>query len=98
MSANRKSISHRFHLFEVAFVWHLTKETIHLSLGCLQGGRGAGLEAAEVMSLCQNRGYELLANLGELASQGKRKAVFVEMTALQSSRGQISIRVSENAT
>ena len=36
--ANLKSISHRCHLFEVAFVWELTKETIHLPLGCLQGG------------------------------------------------------------
>ena len=32
--ANLKSISH----FEVAFVWELTKETIHLPLGCLQIG------------------------------------------------------------
>ena len=38
LRANRKSISHRCHLFEVAFVWQLTKETIHLPLGCLQGG------------------------------------------------------------
>jgi hypothetical protein len=28
----------RCHLFEVAFAWELTKETIHLPLGCLQGG------------------------------------------------------------
>ena len=32
---NFKSISHRCHLFEVAFVWELTKETICLLLGCL---------------------------------------------------------------
>ena len=37
---NLESISHRYHLFEVAFVWKLTKETIHLPLGCLQGGAG----------------------------------------------------------
>ena len=36
--ANLKSISHRFHPVLVAFVWELTKETIHLPLGCLQGG------------------------------------------------------------
>ena len=36
--ANLKSISHRCCLFEVAFVWELTKETIVLPLGCLQGG------------------------------------------------------------
>jgi len=36
--ANLKSISYRCYLEEVAFVWALTKETIHLPLGCLQGG------------------------------------------------------------
>jgi len=36
--ANRKSISHRYYLPEVAFVWELTKETSVLPLGCLQGG------------------------------------------------------------
>jgi len=36
--ANLKSISHKCYLFEVAFVWELTKETIGLALGCLQGG------------------------------------------------------------
>ena len=35
---NLVSISHRCHLFVVAFVWELTKETIELPLGCLQGG------------------------------------------------------------
>ena len=35
--ANLKSISHRCCLREVAFEWELTKETIHLPLGCLQG-------------------------------------------------------------
>ena len=34
------SASHRCHLFEVAFVWELTEETIHLPLSCLQGGVG----------------------------------------------------------
>jgi len=37
--ANLKSISHRCYLFEVAFVWELTQETIVLPMGCLQGGR-----------------------------------------------------------
>jgi len=36
--ANLKSTSHKYHLFEVAFVWELTKENIDLPLGCLQGG------------------------------------------------------------
>ena len=38
LRANLKSISHRCHLFEVAFAWELTEETIHLPVGCLQGG------------------------------------------------------------
>ena len=38
LRANLKSISHRCHLFEVAFVWELTRETIHLPRGCLQDG------------------------------------------------------------
>ena len=36
--ANLKSISHRCHPILVAFVWELTEETIHLPLGCLEGG------------------------------------------------------------
>jgi len=36
--ANFKSISHRSYLREVAFEWELTKETIVLPLGCIQGG------------------------------------------------------------
>ena len=40
LRANLESISHRCHLEEVAFVWELTKVTIHLPLGCLQGGCG----------------------------------------------------------
>jgi len=41
LRANPKSISHRCHLEEVAFAWELTKQTIHLLLGCLQGGTEA---------------------------------------------------------
>jgi len=37
---NLKSISYRCHLFEVAFEWGFTKETINFSLGCLKGGKG----------------------------------------------------------
>ena len=36
LRTNLKSISHRYHLFQVTFVWELTTETIHLPLGCLQ--------------------------------------------------------------
>ena len=42
LRANLKSISHRCHLFEVAFIWELTQETIDLPLGCLQGGGTEG--------------------------------------------------------
>ena len=38
MRANLKSISHECRLFVLACVWELTKETIYLPLGCLQGG------------------------------------------------------------
>ena len=38
LMANLESISHRCYLFEMVFVWELTKETIHLPLDCLQGG------------------------------------------------------------
>ena len=36
--ANLQSIPHRCYLREVAFEWELTKESIYLPLGCLQGG------------------------------------------------------------
>ena len=36
--ANPKSTSHKCFLFKVASVGELTKETIYLPLGCLQGG------------------------------------------------------------
>jgi len=36
--ANLESISHRYYLCMVAFVREFIKETIHLLLGCLQGG------------------------------------------------------------
>ena len=35
---NLRPISHRSHLFEVAFVWELTEEAIYMPLGCLHGG------------------------------------------------------------
>ena len=38
LRATLKSISHRCHLFEVAFVWQLIKETMHLPVGCFQDG------------------------------------------------------------
>ena len=50
LGANLKSISHRCHLFEVAFVWELTKETFHLPLGCLQGCACAFARTAQCSS------------------------------------------------
>ena len=38
LRANLESISKRCYLFEVAFVWELSEETIHLPLIRLQGG------------------------------------------------------------
>jgi hypothetical protein len=38
LRAKLQPISHRCHLYEVAFVYELTEETIHLPLSCLQGG------------------------------------------------------------
>ena len=32
-----KSLSYRCQLIEVAFLWEVTKETIHLPMGCFQG-------------------------------------------------------------
>jgi len=46
--ANLMSISHRCHPILVAFVWELTEETIHLPLGCLQGG-DVRWKAAEIL-------------------------------------------------
>ena len=51
LRANLKRISHRCLLFEVAFVWELSKETIHLPLGCLQGGLPARCSPQGLMSL-----------------------------------------------
>ena len=54
--ANLKSMSHRCHLMLVAFVWELTKGTIHLPLGCLQGGARRGAWANGSLGVCGRRG------------------------------------------
>ena len=46
--ANIESISQRCHPVLVAFVWELTKDTINLPLGCLQGGEMAPTSPFEV--------------------------------------------------
>ena len=58
LRAKLKSISHRCHLFEVAFVWELTKETIHLPLD-YQGGIGSFL-LAPANGLCTTVGPTLV--------------------------------------
>ena len=50
--ANLKSISHRCHPILVAFVWELTKETIDLHLGCLQGGSQGGQRPLPPGAVC----------------------------------------------
>ena len=55
------SISPRCHLFEVAFVWELTKETIHLPMGCLQGGcvRRFGWQVDELRTQLEDAAADL---------------------------------------
>jgi len=48
---NLNSISHRCYLREVAFEWELTKETIDLPMGCLQGGACLGCPWQPVRSV-----------------------------------------------
>jgi hypothetical protein len=45
LRADLESIFHRCHLLEVAFIWELTKGTIHLPLGRLPGGFGGKMFA-----------------------------------------------------
>ena len=47
--ANLQSISHRCYLREIAFEWELTKETMYLPLGCLQGGYEEGQDLDPVV-------------------------------------------------
>ena len=60
LRANLKSIAPKCHLFEVAFVWELPQETIHLPLGCLQDGYPDGdiqLETVASKSSCPCKGF-----------------------------------------
>ena len=75
---NLKSISHRCYLFEVAFVWELTKETIVLPLGCLQGGMvGANLMNAGA-SAGGHQGVELRGSQGQGAHPHLRELFFID--------------------
>ena len=67
MRANLESISHRCRLFEVAFVWDLTTETIHLPLGCLQ----LGTKVKDAMGrTCPRRWRGLGSQTGAVAGAG----------------------------
>jgi len=61
--ANLKSISHMCQPILVAFVWELTKETIHLPLGCLQGGSLRPNASGQIIPWDQTR-QGLRHNLG----------------------------------
>ena len=53
LRAHLKSISNSCHFFEVLFVWELTQETVHLPLGCLQGGSWKSDEPERLIALVQ---------------------------------------------
>ena len=50
LGANLESISRECYPKEVAFEWELTKENVHLPLGCLQGGCGEAKGTRELLS------------------------------------------------
>ena len=77
LRANRKSISHRCHLFEVAFVWELTKETIYLPLGCIQGGWGCVARRGARHGLTGDTPPGQLTRCQGLSPQGQNLAVTV---------------------
>ena len=74
---NLKSISHRCHPILVAFVWESTKETIHLPLGCLQGGSRVETTPMELPSACPAVGGEEAAALE--ATQGQNDSFFSQL-------------------
>ena len=81
MRANLKSISHRCHVFEVAFVWKLTKETMQLPLGCLQGGCAAWWRGStrnghlHHFDLCGRSPLAVCGDLWRMNSQKRGSAV-----------------------
>jgi len=96
--ANLKSIFHRYHLFELAFVWKLSQEIIHLPLGCLQGGfpnkiaiarRSADLVGASAVGGVRQRGARLalvrVAIPNRDSIQAQRCAILEELTGVPGS-------------
>jgi len=63
LRANLKPISQRCHPTLVAFAWELTKETLDLPLGCLQGGDGNEIIACFSFSRIED-GYDWLIQTG----------------------------------
>ena len=75
--ANLKSISHRCHPILVAFVWELTRETIHLPLGCLQGGRTESVRWKLGWPSCWSRGARPRISTTVSHSPGKLVVTFL---------------------
>jgi len=71
--ANLTSISNRCYLREAAFKWELTKETIHLPLGCLQDGVGIAWSAPSSPGCAASQrlvqGFYLTQNIFEVVLQ-----------------------------
>ena len=66
--ATLESISHSCHPILVAFVWELTRETIVLPLGCLQGG--LSLQSPHSPNACSNPAI-LFPNIDSCITQRK---------------------------
>ena len=93
LGANLQSISHRCNLFKVAFVWELTKETIRLPLGCLQGGSALPGRGRQRVGLapCQQqpRFYmkrELKGNLSAEEVYETNSSILIDKNMLSSKR------------
>jgi len=90
------------YLPQVAFVWELTKETIHLPLGCLQGGeqlsclvergeRGSGRGGRTALCAAQDELRQRIGEQGAIAIAG-----WVDRTARAGIRGTTEKRDSCN--
>ena len=92
--ANRKSITLRCYLFKVAFVWELTKETIVLPMGCLQGGPTSSGPAASYSGsdVIPRRARPGLAGPRPHSFQGSPTIHLPSLPARRPHRGTLSIR------
>jgi len=76
--ANLKSISHRCHPILVVFVWELTKETIGLPLGCLQGGLRVDLALRVALSELLARHVQELAHPRSVARTQEHVSIHLQ--------------------